>query len=159
MKDFYQPDIICNGMRCLQPEQDRRPTTVLCGAHIRSTCRPHNQIAELFKPPVPLTQVADQFWHRLVIGDGYMHRIHAAFAHLAKHFFREVGVLQPIDQVRHGRTLVGMARAAQSKNDAFRRNRITIGHQHRATPKQVRYRDGTCGRYRVLLSCETRDLR
>ena len=62
----------------------------------------HDQVGVLLEPAVPLLEVQHRLAEILVIGDGHMHRVHAALAHLAKDLFRPVGVLQVVDHASCG---------------------------------------------------------
>ncbi len=59
-----------------------------------------DQVGELLKPTVPDFDTEHSCAEFLMLGDGDMHRLQPAIAHLAKHFFRPDGILQAVNAVR-----------------------------------------------------------
>ena len=97
VQNFNQSNIILDTGRVLRPKEYCRATRFTRPINIGGSAALHDQVGELFKPTVPFFDIQNGFAKGFVIRDRDMHRINATFAHLAKHFFRPICILQTID--------------------------------------------------------------
>ena len=98
--DLDQTDVVLDRTGVLEPEENRRPTSLLRAPHIRGRYTLENEFRMRLEPPVPLFEVQHHFAKRFVVRDGHMHRVDTTFPHLGKNLRREFRVLQIVDQRR-----------------------------------------------------------
>ena len=106
MQDLDKADIVFDGRGVLETEDDGGAPRLPRPAHILPGAALNDQIGIALEPAVPLLHVQDRLAKGFVIGDGHMHRIDTALAHLAKDGLRPIGVLQAVDAMGagHGRS-------------------------------------------------------
>ena len=99
--DLDQPDIVLDGAGVLEAEEDGGAPGLARLVHVTGPLAVKDQVGILLEPAVPAFHVQHGFTKGLVIGDGDMHRVHPALAHLAEDLFRPVGILQCVDPIAH----------------------------------------------------------
>ena len=96
-----EADIVLDGRGVLRAKEDRGAAGGAGGVDIARPFAVKDQVGILFEPAVPAFDIEDRFAEILVIGDGDMHRVHAALAHLAKDLFGPIGILQAVYTAGH----------------------------------------------------------
>ena len=94
-------DIILNAGRVLRAEKDRGAPGLAGEIYVLGGKALKDQVGEAFEPAIPAFDIQHRLAKSLVIGDGHMHRIDTARAHLAENLLRPVGILQRVDAWGH----------------------------------------------------------
>ena len=101
--DLDKADIILDWRGVLEPEEDGGSSLAAGAAHIIARTSLKDQLWTSFEPAVPGFDIRHHLAKILVIGDGDMHRIDPAFAHLPENLLRPVTILQAVNHM-HGVT-------------------------------------------------------
>jgi len=99
-----QTDIVLDRAGVLEAEKDRGAPRLARSGDVARVEALKDQVGEGVEPAVPRFDIQHRFAEGLVIGDGDMHRVHPARAHLAKDFLGPVGILQTVDKIHAGRS-------------------------------------------------------